>query len=1106
MNDMKSPPGPLAADPSPAHSLAVQPPPPTALALLPPGGLRVDASAWVVWAHNPMAPADLLVQACAPGLPLGALAPQDGGAWVCWAGGEWLPRERWGDAVRPGEVVLFLQVAGGKGLFRAVLTLAVLAAAIYFGPVLGAAINGGLGLGLSTAAATALGSAVINVAGSLIVNALVPLRPASGGPLNAASASPTYSVALQGNSPRLSQPVPVGYGSMRTFPDIGCAYSEFGGDADQFYNAVLVIGIGSYQILSIEIGDTDVRAFSDVEVHHWGPGQQIEQLGISDPIRTPVLDMLSTEAVGGQELDSPQVWIGPFSPLNQGVVISSRTVFSDLVFVQGLADINSSNGNPRLHAVTFELGARPIDDRGQPMGPWVALTAVGAAPDSPTTARVEKASRTPQRFSLAWMLPDEGGLELQKRWEFRMRRTSSKSISQYILDSVQWAGLRARGRLRDKPLVDSAKSPAGFTGITIRVRATAQLSGLSQRRIAVYWRRLIPVWRGASFSAPVYSDRPVDIAVDILCNAQYGRALSVSALDMAGLSALRIVHANRQDRCNYVFDSLTTAHEAASLAMRCGRTALVQRMGRFTAVRDEPRLDPVAMFTPYSMAADNLVLTSVLPAEDEPLSVRMTYFDNQVWAERAAVALVTDIVQSGSWVGYAWIEEEGVPQSLPAAVRSLVDEATSPDRTIERPLPGVTGRNQAMREALFAAGVQRLRRENVSFGAGLEGLLVAWGDAVLVGHDVVDWGQAAEVEHWDQITRTLISTEPMSWQDGAMHYVRLLLPTGEPTAPLQVERGLSDDSLVLLSDPPSVPVHDDSERERTRLIFGPGEQQGIIVRLQTCAPRGGEVVDLGGYVEVPQVHAMDEYLLPVADEMQDLPNLGASNLVSGLDLNQSDVVFLSNFAGSQPLVDASGLNIPIALSGNAIIVDEPAAQAFGGRALEVGAAGWASTPISAAFNFGTRPWTWECYALFTSFNGSGNRESLLDMRGSLSSNHGAVAIGRGANRHYYAGGGRELGDDSGPTLSVGVVYHLATVFDGKLVRSFLNGVSQYSPVELQFAIPEPRALFIGRPGFGGATHYRVRLWGIRMTANVPRYISNFTPGGPWPLPDQSPSS
>lgn len=1116
MTDLTPPPGPLAAHPAPAHPLAAQPST-TALALLPAGGLRVDASAWVVWAHNPMAPADLLVQACAPGLPLGALAPQDGGAWVCWAGGEWLPRERWGDAVRPGEVVLFLQVAGGRGLLRAVLGLVVLGAALYFGAGLGAFIGEGLGLSLSAAQAAALGSAVIQVAGTLIVNALVPLRPASGGQFNAAAASPTYSIALQGNNPRLGQPVPVGYGALRTFPDVGCAYSDFAGDSEQYYNAVLVVGLGAYQILAVEIGDTDVRNFQEVEVRYWGPGQTLERLGFGDPVRTPVIDMLSTEAVGGQELDEPLVWIGPFSPMNPGVVASSREVYTDLVFGQGLADINPSNGTPRTLAVTFELEARPVSDRGQPEGTWVPLLWRSMLTNTLSTpARVERATRSAVRESLVWELPNEGGAELTKRWEFRMRRTSGKSSSQYMLDSVQWGGLRARGRLRDKPLADSNKSPVGFTGITLRVRATAQLSGLSQRRIAVYWRRLLPVWRGASFSAPVFSDRPVDVAVDVLCNTQYGRALPVAALDMPGLAALRATHAARQDRCNYVFDTLTTAHEAASLALRCGRTALVQRMGRITAVRDEPQPAPVAMFTPYSMAADSLVLASALPAEDEPLSVRMTYLDNQVWAERAAVALVSDAVQPGTLVGYAWIEEEGLPASLPAAVRALVAEATAPDRTIERPLPGVTGRLQAMREALFAAGVQRLRRENVSFGAGLEGLLVAWGDAVLVAHDVVDWGQTAEVAHWDATTRTLLASEPLAWQAGATHYVRLLLPTGEPTAPLRVERGLYDDALVLQADPPAAPVHDDPLRERTRLIFGAGEQQGMTVRLQTCAPQGGELVNLGGYVEVPEVHALDAALLPVGPEVQDPPNMGASNVVSGADPNQADVVFLSNFASeTAPLVDASGNFIPLTLTGGAVLVNEPDASLFGGRALELGGraapapdtpgSARASTPVQAEFAFGNRPWTWEAYIKLLSEDAAETGERLLDLRtNAFLDGGGSLCVGGPGRRLHYRQLNRAtlqnqfVGRDAGQTLALLTRYHVAVQYDGAAMSIYVNGQRQGEPVPIMVSMQDPRALLIAAAS--EVTKFRFRVWGVRLTANVARYSANFTPGGPWPLP------
>lgn len=198
------------------------------------------------------------------------------GPWLCQIDGQYISRADWWQPIRTGECVIFHQRPQGKDGLRAILMIAVIVASIYTGGAAGAAYFG-------SATTAQFAGALVGIVGSLLVNALVPMEVPQGP--SAGVNSPNYDVALQGNSARLDQAIPVLYGHNKTFPDFAAQPYTINDNStgDQFYHFCICIGQGQYQVLRVSVDDTPMNNFTDVEYKVIGPGQADgETLNVTD--------------------------------------------------------------------------------------------------------------------------------------------------------------------------------------------------------------------------------------------------------------------------------------------------------------------------------------------------------------------------------------------------------------------------------------------------------------------------------------------------------------------------------------------------------------------------------------------------------------------------------------------------------------------------------------------------------------------------------------------------------------------------------------------------------------------------------------------------------
>lgn len=738
------------------------------------------------------------------------------GPIVCSINGQYIAKAGWDTHARPGELVVFqrLPLGGGKSNpLRMVLQIAVLVAAMYMPAAWGL-------VGWQASAASAL----INIGGMLLINALAPLP--SGSNAQTQSVSPTYSVQASGNTARLEQAIPVGYGQVFQLPDFAAQPYQFYSNNEQFYCAVLCVGQGRYAINNILIDDTDIRSFSDVETAIVGPGQLYATLADQSIVDTAIVTM---PEVSGQSLDDTNLFIGPFNVVGPGLKVDQISV--DIMCTQGLGSMRDDGGFDS-RSVQFEVQIRAINDYDKPVGIWQTL-----AVETHTAATAQ-----PQQLTKTYNVPPA-------RYQIRPRRIDEFSDNGRHLNSMIWSG--ARGRLTRGIEIDP-----NCTYLCVRMRASKQLSGMSQRRIGVEWRRLINVYRDGAWHLE-HTRNPAWALYDLWSNNRYGQGLPAKKIDLDAIKRWAAICDERQDHFDYIFDSVTTTMDTSQTIAACARSRVLVRRSVFTVVRDEEQSLPVAMYNPKNMQKGSFKANFVMPGESTPDALRAQYRDGIFKADRTVIAQIHKN-QIYTYVGGAR------PAGIPA-----------PTRIAELKLPGVAGRHQAMRETAYQAANTFFRRQSVSWTTDAEGLLPAFGSLVVVAHDLVSWGQHASVVAYEPSTLTLTVSQPLDWSSNDLHYVRFKLRNGEASASMPCTRGSADDEIVLEEALDFEPIVDDYDdvadafRERTAIHFGAGARQEAFVRITSIKPRSNGNVELSGVVEDARVHAADNHLLPAAGEIQD---------------------------------------------------------------------------------------------------------------------------------------------------------------------------------------------------------------------------------------------
>lgn len=770
--------------------------PVTALALLERPSVEQPA---VAIADHPLA--DPVLQLVPVGATIASTCPDLSEPWVCRLDGQWILRRDWDRPLELGQSVEWVRLVagGGNSPLRTILQVAVLVAAAYIGGPAGVQMFG------SQFAASAAAVAV-SMLGTALINQIAPLETQAngGGP----SASPTYNASLAGNQARLDQPIPDAYGYNRHWPDFAAQpYIEYDDAGDQYYHALLCIGYGSYSIKRLLLDDTPLRNFAGVTWQVLGPG-------VAPTIVNPRVST-ATE-VAGQEMLTAQP-IGPIAACRP------RTLATHIgidVTLQALGVANS-DGSMGARTVTFRVEVQSVDAFGQPLGPWriVGTESITAATVSPVRRSFKYALITPIRPLV------------------RLTRLDEASDDNRVYDDVQWAGLRAY-------LSVPAPLCAQATYLEIRIKANEQLSGLSQRRIAVTAHRLVRTWTpGGGWGPLVETRNPAWALLNKLRDPVTGDRLGDAGIDLATFHALAQTWEARQDHFDYVFDTRQDSRRADQVIARAGRAVVFDRGGVVTISRDQWDPLPARVFSGRQLREGSWRLTyPELPRSDSPQGVRVEYLDYRSW----------------DW--------ESIDCPMPG-------HTVTPDTRwqVER-LAGVIGPAQAEREGRHMAAALLYRREMAEWTAEAEGAMLEFNASVRFAPPHRRWAGSGDCVDWDPATRTLTLSEPAAV--GLAWSILLVGSTGTASPAIGVTQGANPYQVILASDPPFTPVVDDARRERTRWLIGATDTLAQVVRVRSVVPGMREfgkapAITVSGVVDAIEVHEADVNLLPAPGVAQD---------------------------------------------------------------------------------------------------------------------------------------------------------------------------------------------------------------------------------------------
>lgn len=553
--------------------------------------------------HNPWHPGkDIQKIVANDGNRIRELAPSIAKPYICLVNGEVILRKDWIREIGKNDIVQFVvlpQGGGGSNPLRMILMLAVMVFAPYIAEAL-------LPVGAS-AFATSLTTAVIGMVGAVLVNVLVPPKSLSNSVARSESASPTYSLAAQGNSARIGEPIPVQYGRHIAWPDFAASpYVEYSGN-EQYLYQLFCIGLGEYDIEAIRIEDTDISQFAEVSTEIIQPGGKLTLFPAN---------VETSGEVSGQEMETGKP-LGAFVA-NEADTTANALAF-DVVCTRGLYYANDSGSLSEM-SVSFRCEARQIDDYGTALGDWMVLG----------SEVIKAATSTPQRRSYRYAV-------LPGRYEARITRTDTKNTNSRAGHEICWASLRAY-------LEDAGTVYPGMTLLAVRIRATNNISQQASRKINVIATRKLPVWNPETgWSAPV-ATRSIAWAFADACKAEYSAKLNDGRIDLPALYELDRIWTGRGDYLDIRFDTKTTVWEALTTIARAGRAKPFRQGGMIRIVRDQPQSVPSGMFTMRNIVKGSFKVQYLMPTEETADAVDIEYFDARIWKWKTVKAKMPDSI------------------------------------------------------------------------------------------------------------------------------------------------------------------------------------------------------------------------------------------------------------------------------------------------------------------------------------------------------------------------------------------------------------------------------------------------------------------------------
>jgi len=482
--------------------------------------------------------------------------------------------------------------------------------------------------------------------------------------------STTYDISYRGNRRKPGEPIPVVYGTMRTYPDITGSYTQYAENNDQWLIQIFDVSQGYCDINPDDIfyEDTPLSNFEEKEIEILHPGESSQLF--------PSEVFVSTEVSDIEPPDDPFVYTLDYTATPQGEKTSYLEV--DFAAPQGVYNISTS-GDLRSDLALISIRITETDSNGSAISTHAVSASMGG---TKTT--------DPQRLTKR-LVPSDYGMSSGYYTVAVARREQRDTRTRYNTN-FSWTGLR--GFSADKAPVTTT------TRIALRVRQSQTVGNAALSKFNVLARRRLPDWSpGGGWTAPVQTNNAMAAFADIL-RADYGARMSDDRIDLAGIYDLA-------QRPLSVFNGVFDAEIDVWQAMNEVCAPLLARPlelpgGVFTAVADDDAVVPSAMFTMRNIVAGSFGIRQVGTLSSNNDSVRVTYNN----------------------------EEEDYRQTTVLCV-PFGNAGTNPKDILVR---GVTSRDAAYEIGIRQANESKWRRKLVTFKTGVEGYLPHFGETLRIHH------------------------------------------------------------------------------------------------------------------------------------------------------------------------------------------------------------------------------------------------------------------------------------------------------------------------------------------------------------------------------------
>lgn len=600
-------------------------------------------------------------------------------------GGYPVPRELWAH-VKPKplstvHVALFPQ-GGNAGKWIRIIAIVVIS---YFTFGAGSAAAAAW-LGVSTGTLAVIGMVAI-----LAVNALIPPpTPKMDGPGGGDPFNQLASITGTSNRANPYGVIPCVVGQLRFFPPhAALPYTEISGD-DQYLRMLLDLGYGDLDISDIQIGETAIESYEDVDY-----------------------EITTTPTLFCQDIYELSVG----TALNTNGDTATRTtqtnvteISLDLVGGQGVFGVDAK-GNSVTGTIGFTILYRQTGS-----GSWTPIASAsgltltgGLSSGGGSVINLTSGARKTYRGGVRWKVA-------AGQYDVMITRTTAHGIGfpgavdvNSVIDQISWTVLRS--------ISPQNPSTSGTLKLALRIKATDQLNGIVSN-LSVLAGQRIRQWDSVNgvWTAPGVSQNPAWIRLWLLtqCPA-VARPLTDDRVDVDSFAAWAADCDTLGYVTSFMMDSGRALGDIDADVLAAGRAAFGMRNGQYAVIRDVQQTVPVQMFTPANSSGFSYSRSFL----DLPHALRVNFTNPEANYQADVVVVYAD--------GYSADGSGGTTKATrfeQLDAKQVVDPAA------------------AWRLGKYHLSVAYNRPTQYNWTADIEQLVCERGDMVTNAHDITGWGVA----------------------------------------------------------------------------------------------------------------------------------------------------------------------------------------------------------------------------------------------------------------------------------------------------------------------------------------------------------------------------